>query len=154
MAYFIFLKYLDSLEDFRKNSHVKIPPKSPCTIFPKFYQILKSIEIRKEFLFEFWPGFGIGPAAARLSLHLGQPTPLSPPIGPLSPSAAGPQPLAGPASPPRPLSPTRRLCPVIFLPGLNGRHRLPAPPIPLLKWPEHSPLITPHHHRRPFPSVA
>jgi hypothetical protein len=33
MTYFIFLKYLDSLEDFRKNSHVKIPPKSPCTNF-------------------------------------------------------------------------------------------------------------------------
>jgi hypothetical protein len=30
MAYFIFLKYLDTLEDFRKNSHVKIPPNSPC----------------------------------------------------------------------------------------------------------------------------
>jgi hypothetical protein len=25
MAYFIFLKYLDSLEDFMKNPHVKIP---------------------------------------------------------------------------------------------------------------------------------
>jgi hypothetical protein len=33
MAYFIFLKYLDSLEDFRKNPHVKIPPKSPSTNF-------------------------------------------------------------------------------------------------------------------------
>jgi hypothetical protein len=33
MAYFIFLKYLDSLEDFRKNPHVKIPPKSPPTNF-------------------------------------------------------------------------------------------------------------------------
>jgi hypothetical protein len=28
-----FLKYLDSLEDFRKNPHVKIPPKYPCTHF-------------------------------------------------------------------------------------------------------------------------
>jgi hypothetical protein len=33
MAYFIFLKYLDSLEDFRKNPHVKIPPKYPCANF-------------------------------------------------------------------------------------------------------------------------
>jgi hypothetical protein len=33
MAYFIFLKYLRSLEEFRKNPHVKIPPKSPCTNF-------------------------------------------------------------------------------------------------------------------------
>jgi hypothetical protein len=33
MAYFSFLKYLDSLEDFRKNPHVKFLPKSPCAIF-------------------------------------------------------------------------------------------------------------------------
>jgi hypothetical protein len=33
MAYFIFLKYLRSLEEFRKNIHVKIPPKSPCANF-------------------------------------------------------------------------------------------------------------------------
>jgi hypothetical protein len=33
MTYFIFLKYLDSLEDFRKNPHVKFLPKSPCAIF-------------------------------------------------------------------------------------------------------------------------
>jgi hypothetical protein len=33
MAYYIFLKSLRSLEEFRKNPHVKIPPKSPSTIF-------------------------------------------------------------------------------------------------------------------------
>jgi hypothetical protein len=33
MAYFIFLKSLKSLEEFRKNPHIKIPPKSPCTNF-------------------------------------------------------------------------------------------------------------------------
>jgi hypothetical protein len=32
MAYYIFLKSLRSLEEFRKNLHVKIPPKSPCAI--------------------------------------------------------------------------------------------------------------------------
>jgi hypothetical protein len=31
MAYYIFLKSLRSLEEFRKNPHVKIPPKSPST---------------------------------------------------------------------------------------------------------------------------
>jgi hypothetical protein len=31
MAYFIFLKSLRSLEEFRKNPYVKIPPKSPST---------------------------------------------------------------------------------------------------------------------------
>jgi hypothetical protein len=33
MAYFIFLKFSKRLEEFRKNPHVKIPPKSPCTNF-------------------------------------------------------------------------------------------------------------------------
>jgi hypothetical protein len=33
MAYFIFLKPLRSLEEFRKNPHVKIPPKSSCANF-------------------------------------------------------------------------------------------------------------------------
>jgi hypothetical protein len=47
--------------------------------FSKFCQILKSIEIRKEFLFEFWPGSRFSPVTARLSFHPGQPTPLSPP---------------------------------------------------------------------------
>jgi hypothetical protein len=31
MAYYIFLKSLRSLEEFRKNPHVKIPPKSNST---------------------------------------------------------------------------------------------------------------------------
>jgi hypothetical protein len=33
MAYYIFLKSLRSLEEFRKNPHVKIPPKCPCANF-------------------------------------------------------------------------------------------------------------------------
>jgi hypothetical protein len=33
MAYYIFLKSLRSLEEFRKNPRIKIPPKSPCTNF-------------------------------------------------------------------------------------------------------------------------
>jgi hypothetical protein len=33
MAYYIFLKSLRSLEEFRKNPHIKIPPKNPCTNF-------------------------------------------------------------------------------------------------------------------------
>jgi hypothetical protein len=31
MAYFIFLKSMRILEEFRKNPHLKISPKSPCT---------------------------------------------------------------------------------------------------------------------------
>jgi hypothetical protein len=33
MAYYIFLNSLRSLKEFRKNPHVKIPPKSPCANF-------------------------------------------------------------------------------------------------------------------------
>jgi hypothetical protein len=50
-----FLKYLDSLEDVRKNPHVKFLPKSPSAIFQTSAKFLKSIEIQKEFLFELWP---------------------------------------------------------------------------------------------------
>jgi hypothetical protein len=50
MAYFIFLKYMDSLEDFRKKPHVKIPPKSPYANFQSL-RIFKKIQflIRKDF---------------------------------------------------------------------------------------------------------
>jgi hypothetical protein len=49
MAYFIFLKYLRSLEEFRKNSHVKIPPKSPCANFQSLGIFKNQILFRKEF---------------------------------------------------------------------------------------------------------
>jgi hypothetical protein len=64
MAYFIFLKYLDNLEDVRKNPHVKFLPKSPCAIFQTSAKFLKSIEIRKEFLFKLGPFPVFDPAAA------------------------------------------------------------------------------------------
>jgi hypothetical protein len=57
MAYYIFLKSLRSLEEFRKNPHVKIPPKSPCAKF-------QSIGIFKnQFLFgkEFSPSLSAHP---------------------------------------------------------------------------------------------
>jgi hypothetical protein len=41
MAYYIFLKSLSSLEEFRKNPHIKIPPKSPCANFQSLGQFLK-----------------------------------------------------------------------------------------------------------------
>jgi hypothetical protein len=46
MAYYIFLKSLRSPEEFRKNPHVKISPKSPCA---NFQSILYS---KIQFLFE------------------------------------------------------------------------------------------------------
>jgi hypothetical protein len=42
MAYYIFQKSLRSIEEFRKNPHLKIPPKSPPTKFPKPLYIQKS----------------------------------------------------------------------------------------------------------------
>jgi hypothetical protein len=54
MAYFIFLKYLDSLEDFRKNPHVKIPPKSP-TNFKSLGIFKNQIFIRKRIFLHFRP---------------------------------------------------------------------------------------------------
>jgi hypothetical protein len=74
MAYFIFLKYLDSLEDFRKNPHVKIPPKSPCTIFQSSAKFKNQLKFEKNFF------LNSGPA-----LDSAQPRPASPStlIGPL-----------------------------------------------------------------------
>jgi hypothetical protein len=42
MSYNIFLKSLRSLDKFRENPHIKIPPKSPCTNFqsPNIFKIL------------------------------------------------------------------------------------------------------------------
>jgi hypothetical protein len=50
MTYFIFLKYLDSLKDFRKNPHVKIHSKSPCANFQSFPKIRMLNKIRKGFI--------------------------------------------------------------------------------------------------------
>jgi hypothetical protein len=62
MAYFIFLKYLRSLEEFRKNLHVKIPPKSPCANFQSLGIFKNSIFIRKGIFLRFQP---IRPSPAR-----------------------------------------------------------------------------------------
>jgi hypothetical protein len=55
MAYFIFLKYLSSLEEFRKNPHVKIPPKSPCANFQSLGIFKNLIFIQKGIFFGFRP---------------------------------------------------------------------------------------------------
>jgi hypothetical protein len=75
MAYYIFLKSLRGLEEFRKNPHVKIPPKSPSTNFQsldKFKDLIFNLEI----LFPcFRPGRPCGP----LGLWPSRP-PLAPPL--------------------------------------------------------------------------
>jgi hypothetical protein len=61
MAYYIFLKYLRSLEEFRKNPHVKIPPKSPCANFQSHGKF-KNLIFNSEILFlRFRPGRPCGP---------------------------------------------------------------------------------------------
>jgi hypothetical protein len=61
MAYYIFLKYLRSLEEFRKNPHVKIPPKSPCANFQSLGKFKNRI-FNSEILFlRFRPGRPCGP---------------------------------------------------------------------------------------------
>jgi hypothetical protein len=49
MAYFIFLKSLRILEEFRKNPCVKIPPKSLCTNFQSLGKFKNPIFILKGF---------------------------------------------------------------------------------------------------------
>jgi hypothetical protein len=55
MAYYIFLKSLRSLEEFRKNPHVKIPTKSSSTIFQSLAIIKNQILFRKESFLHFRP---------------------------------------------------------------------------------------------------
>jgi hypothetical protein len=57
MAYFIFLKYLRSLEEFRKNPHVKIPPKFLCANFQSLGKLKNLIFNSKIFLLHFRPGY-------------------------------------------------------------------------------------------------
>jgi hypothetical protein len=61
MAYFIFLKYLRSLEEFRKNHHVKIPPKSPCANFQSLGKFKNPIFNSKILFLRFRPGQPYGP---------------------------------------------------------------------------------------------
>jgi hypothetical protein len=65
-----FLKSLRSLEEFRKNPHVKIPPKYPSTNFQSLGKFKNSILIQKILFPCFWPGQSCGP----LGLWPSQPT--------------------------------------------------------------------------------
>jgi hypothetical protein len=61
MAYFIFLKYLRSMEEFRKNPHVKIPPKSACANFQSLGKFKHPIFNSKIIFLRFRPGPPYGP---------------------------------------------------------------------------------------------
>jgi hypothetical protein len=74
MAYYIFLKSLRSLEEFRKNPHVKIPPKSPSRNLQSLAKFKNPI-FNSEILFPcFRPGRPCGPLGLR---------PSRPPLAPL-----------------------------------------------------------------------
>jgi hypothetical protein len=64
MVYYIFLKSSRSLEEFRKNHHVKIPPKSPPTNFQSLGKFKNRIFIQKEFFLRIRP---TRPSLARAS---------------------------------------------------------------------------------------
>jgi hypothetical protein len=86
MAYFIFLKYFRSLQEFRKkNPHIKIPPKSPCANFQSLCIFKNLIFIQKGIFFGFrpiWPS--PDPALARSTLQA-----TGTPLGPVGPSRVG-----------------------------------------------------------------
>jgi hypothetical protein len=87
MAYYIFLKSLRSLEEFRKNPHVKILPKSPSTNFQSLGK-LKNPNFNSEILFL---DFGPADLAARSASG-----PARPPAAPSPQAKTVP---AGPSSP-------------------------------------------------------
>jgi hypothetical protein len=87
MASYIFLKSLGSLEEFRKNPHVKIPPKSPSTNFQSLGK-LKNPIFNSEILF-----LAFGPADPATRSASG---PASPPAAPSPRAKIAP---AGPSSP-------------------------------------------------------
>jgi hypothetical protein len=78
MAYYIFLKSLRSLEEFRKNLHVKIPPKSPPTNFQSLAIIKNQNFIQKTIFLHFRPRMAqrpVGPSG----LSAQPPSPAPPP---------------------------------------------------------------------------
>jgi hypothetical protein len=77
MAYYIFLKSMRSLEEFRKNPHVKIPPKSPSTNFQSLAK-LKNPIFNSEF---FFLDFGPADLAAHPASQPSQPTGRAAPAG-------------------------------------------------------------------------
>jgi hypothetical protein len=112
MAYYIFLKSLRSLEEFRKNPHVKTPPKSPSSNFQSLGKFKNPI-FNSEILFL---DFGPADLAAYLASQPSQPT-----------GRAAP---AGRNRPGRPIQPARRL-------RLRGKYIFPfgsrllsRPPLP------------------------
>jgi hypothetical protein len=148
MTYFIFLKYLRSLEEFRKNPHVKIPPKSPCANFQNLGIFKNQILFGKEF----------SSLSAQLAQQPTGPSGLSAqpqpffsfPTGRTPSSPLGLSLSAGPAH--LPAQPAT----FFLLPQWSPMHKVPppvglappprsttTPPPEEKKWPHQSPFISP-----------
>jgi hypothetical protein len=104
MAYFIFLKYLRSLEEFRKNSHAKIPSKSPGTNFQSCQKFKIPNKNSKGFYYLKWAQLRFWPSHDPLLLSF--------PTGRFPPPR--PRPLG------RPSRPVRQWCPTRLLPSSRG----------------------------------
>jgi hypothetical protein len=135
MAYYIFLKSLRSLEEFRKNPHVKIPPKSPSTNFQSLGKFKNPI-FNSEIIF-----LAFGPANLATRSASG---PASPPAAPFP---------TGRNHPGRPIQPMRRS-------RLRGKYvflfrsRLPEPAASPLSRCQPGPICQmclPHRASRPRP---
>jgi hypothetical protein len=135
MVYYIFLKSLRSLEEFRNNPHVKIPPKSPSTNFQSLGKF-KNLIFNSEIIFPcFRPGQPCGPFGLWPR----------PPTGRAVP--------AGRNHPGRPIQPTHRS-------RLRGKYvflfgsRLPEPaasPSSLCQPGPICQMCLPHHAGQPWP---
>jgi hypothetical protein len=176
MTYYVFLKSLRSLEEFRKNPHVKIPPKSPSTNFQSLGKFKNPILFEKNFFLRIRPTrpslTRAGPlrTAGRRACALGPSRPARPwricqksplflvcaarrrHLLPLS-LPRGPR-LSASSSPPR--RPSRSTPPPRLTaidrpvpPGLHHCDANQSPLLPRLDFPSRSPINTlPGHQRR------
>jgi hypothetical protein len=165
MTYYIFLKSWMSLEEFRKNPHLKISPKSPSTNFQSLAIIKNQIFIRKRIFLHF-----------RLIRPSGQPAystsrPTPPPGLRFPRSAYRPMPPPGLRPVARPSWPTREVVSLLATQPPPCQAAMtaatfptsPSPygrPLPLLNLGfnhELQPLFIPplfNPHRRPFPNSS
>jgi hypothetical protein len=93
MTYFIFLKYLRSLEEFKKNPHVKIPPKSFCANFQSLDIFKYQIFIRKRIFPSLLAHPAFRPSHGPFSFLFNRP---------FFPFSTGPRPLGRPSPPSQP----------------------------------------------------
>jgi hypothetical protein len=147
MTYYIFLKSLRSLEEFRNNPHVKIPPKSPCANFQSLGIFKNQFLFGKEFSSSLPAHPAFRPSRGPFLFFSGRAHPLP----------TGPRPHG------RPSRPTRRWRPAESSPppqedassraafALSSRpaDRWTPPVIPHL-WPARAQPR--HHHLRPLPA--